>query len=414
MYKRQRWDTEESQRIGQKFGIDFGQTQQFHRVLLNSTNSPNDYPRAYALRGSDDGINFVTLATGAGVEGSPTNIVLSSPANYRYIEIEQTGTTNFWWSIHEINVYQTVEVPADEGSSVTLDFPTKQGKLYQLADSNDLSSFNLFGPQFYGENGWNSLILTSNSNFYNAGNVQLQYWANVSDTDITSLTERATFPHVADGESRLTSLETTPLQGSGFGLRLLTLITPPQTGEYTLFLSSGSSARLYLSSNTSPDNNVLLSQVFPAQTIAPNDFTAFDSQRSVPVTMLAGLNYLLEIHALASHPQSHCQVAWSGPGISGTEIITSEHLAPQNFLTSPRDSSEIFDYGYETNTTPLWPNAEVIAAPAGMTGSAERITMDPGNSAAETLTFPEVISDHFYARFRAQLGTNHTLSLIHI
>jgi len=382
-----RWDTEESQRSGQIFGIDFGQTQQFHRILLNSTNSPNDYPRGYTLRGSNDGINFVALATGSGIEGRPTNIVLPSPANYRYIQIEQTGTANFWWSIHEINVYQTVAV---------------------LTDSNNLSNFSPFGPQFYGEDAWSSLLLSSNSNSYNAGNVQLQYWANVSGTDIASLAERDTFPYVADGESRLSNLETTPLQGAGFGLRLLTLITPPQTGEYTLFLSSGSSARLYLSSDTSPDNHVLLSQVFPAQTIAPNDFTAFDSQRSTPVTLVAGLNYLLEIHALASHPQSHCQVAWSGPGISGTEIITAEHLAQQNFLTSPRDSNEILNYDYETSATALWPNTEVIAAPDGMTGSAERITMDPGNTVAETLTFSEVINDHFYLRFLAQIGTGHT------
>jgi len=107
-----RWTTQQTQQSGQLFGVDFSQRQQFQRIELNTTNSPNDYPRGYIVRGSDDGTNFVTLATGAGVAGgSPTNIIFSEPVTYRYLEIEQTGSSGSnWWSIHEINVFQP---PAD-------------------------------------------------------------------------------------------------------------------------------------------------------------------------------------------------------------------------------------------------------------------------------------------------------------
>ena len=104
-----RWTTREFQRLGQKFQIDFGQRELFQRVLLENPSDPNDYPRGFIIRGSDDGVNFTDLIVGTGVS-TPTDILLPEPVTYQFLEIEQTGSSSAnWWSIHEINVFRPAE-----------------------------------------------------------------------------------------------------------------------------------------------------------------------------------------------------------------------------------------------------------------------------------------------------------------
>ncbi len=100
-----RWTTQQFQQPGQKFSIDFGQRSLFQRIVLETPNDPNDYPRSYVVRASDNGTNFVVIASGAG-NNATTDIFLPAPVTYRYLEIEQTGSSaSNWWSIHEINIY---------------------------------------------------------------------------------------------------------------------------------------------------------------------------------------------------------------------------------------------------------------------------------------------------------------------
>ena len=105
-----------------------------------------------------------------------------------------------------------------------------------------------------------------------SGHVMQEFWANVEGNDLSALVSLANFPDNPDGESRLVDLETPPVAGSSFGFRLVTLVTPPETGDYSFFLSSGSSANLYLSTDDDPANHSLLSQVLPAQRIGPSNW----------------------------------------------------------------------------------------------------------------------------------------------
>ncbi|MEM6885933.1 MAG: discoidin domain-containing protein [Verrucomicrobiota bacterium] len=101
-----RWATQAFQVPGQKFSMDLGQRQLIQRIVMTSANNPEDYPRGYILSGSDDGVNYTQIMTGAGTNPD-TEIILSQPVTYRYLEIEQTGSSsNRWWSIHELNIYQ--------------------------------------------------------------------------------------------------------------------------------------------------------------------------------------------------------------------------------------------------------------------------------------------------------------------
>ncbi len=99
-----RYSTGTSQTNGQSFQVDMQTQQTFSKIVLDATNSPNDYPRGYAVYVSNDGSNWGSaVATGAG-SGAVTTITFSSQTA-RYIKVVQTASTGWWWSIDEFNVY---------------------------------------------------------------------------------------------------------------------------------------------------------------------------------------------------------------------------------------------------------------------------------------------------------------------
>jgi hypothetical protein len=82
-----------------------GTAQPFMQVVLDDTQSPNDYPRGYQLYVSNDGVSWSgPIASGSG-SGAVTTISVSQ-TTARYIKVVQTGSDpTYWWSIHELNIY---------------------------------------------------------------------------------------------------------------------------------------------------------------------------------------------------------------------------------------------------------------------------------------------------------------------
>jgi hypothetical protein len=92
---------------GEWFQIDLGSVQTFDRIMLNSGSSLNDYARGYQILISNNGTDWATqapVAVGTG-NSSVIDVSLASPVSARYVRIVQTGTTNYWWSIAELNLF---------------------------------------------------------------------------------------------------------------------------------------------------------------------------------------------------------------------------------------------------------------------------------------------------------------------
>jgi fibronectin type 3 domain-containing protein len=100
-----RWSTGTSQVNGQWFQVDMGTINVFNKLVLNSDNSGNDFPRGYQVLVSNDGVNWTgPVASGAGSYGTTTINFATQAA--RYIRIIQTGSVSgTFWSIHEFNVF---------------------------------------------------------------------------------------------------------------------------------------------------------------------------------------------------------------------------------------------------------------------------------------------------------------------
>ena len=123
-----RWDTSGAQTPGQWFQVNLGAVTSFYKIVLDSTASPNDFPRGYQVYVSDNGFTWGSpVASGKGTTTATT--ITFAPQTARYIRITQTGSTGNYWSIHEFKVYALPPAPAapanlaakaDSSSQITL------------------------------------------------------------------------------------------------------------------------------------------------------------------------------------------------------------------------------------------------------------------------------------------------------
>ena len=140
-----RWSTGASQANGQWFQVDMGATNVFNKLVLNSANSPNDYPRGYQVFVSNDGVNWTgPVATGTGSVGTTTINFATQAA--RYIRIVQTGSVSgTFWSIHEFNVFAPVPFAlsfAVNGAQLQLTWPADHLGWRLEMQTNSLSAAN--------------------------------------------------------------------------------------------------------------------------------------------------------------------------------------------------------------------------------------------------------------------------------
>jgi fibronectin type 3 domain-containing protein len=108
-----RWSTDSFLTNGQWFQVDMRSAKTIFKIVLDTTPSPNDYPRGYQVNLSNDGSNWGSpVAMGAGYSAVTT--ITFAPQTARYVRITQTGTAaGNYWSIHELNIYGTPPTAPD-------------------------------------------------------------------------------------------------------------------------------------------------------------------------------------------------------------------------------------------------------------------------------------------------------------
>lgn len=137
-----RWTTSETQRNGQVFMLDLGDTRNVNQVSLNSARSPNDGPAEYSVAVSTNGSNFNNVATGS--NGDALTVIDFPTQSVRYVRIAQNGSKNrFWWSIHEISVSDDGDSGDTGGNEGTAEGePLDRSNWVMYASRNSASTFN--------------------------------------------------------------------------------------------------------------------------------------------------------------------------------------------------------------------------------------------------------------------------------
>jgi hypothetical protein len=178
-----RWDTAALQANGQWFTVDMKTSTTFNKISLDTTGSPNDYPRGYQVTVSNDGTNFGSvIASGAG--NSAITDISFAAQTARFVKVTQTGSAaGNYWSIHEFNVYNTSGTPTP--TSTPTPTPVPGGATLDTCDS------------LTGWSSHNTLSLdTTNKQqgtgcLSETGAIEGQFWKSFSTAVNTGVTESA-------------------------------------------------------------------------------------------------------------------------------------------------------------------------------------------------------------------------------
>ncbi len=288
---------------------------------------------------------------------------------------------------------------------IHLIFPTKEGKRYQLEQSPTLSGFQSMGPNIKGS-GHMSEIAVNADGVISAENFILhEQWANITGTHITDLTSHPAYPASPNGISRLHSLEIPRTKISGYGGRVRTLITPPQSGNYIFYISSASPATVSLSTDTTETNLSIIANLNSSQlSPGPNLWNIYPNQSSESLPLLENTPYLLDLKYLSTSSLSHTQVGWSGPGIDGIQPISAASSAKTDLTPNFVSENILLQQDYNAvNPTLLWTdNTELVPGLNG--GQAERFIATPSNNRTQ---FPTGTTKHFYATWLLNMEPGH-------
>ena len=99
------WSTEIAQTSGQTFTMNLGLSKSWNHIRLNMGNTPNNYPRAYTVSVSDDGVNWNATISGHGAPAITE--IWPGTQTSRWIKITldtPPADTTDPWSITEIMV----------------------------------------------------------------------------------------------------------------------------------------------------------------------------------------------------------------------------------------------------------------------------------------------------------------------
>lgn len=320
---------------------------------------------------------------------------------FKNVEECIAGTDPFDSSDHPKLKPFVVQEDTDE---IGLTFNTLIGKNYTILHSKDLNSFNILPPSWPGDGVVRKVTIGTEAlgGATSTDPIIGKYWVNTNTDSITDLTNLGTFPYTPDGIVNHSEPEALNFMATGYGAQISTWITPPQSGTYTFFLSSSGPAELHFSEEPESSNVEKIAEVLATQSgINKGDWENFGTQRALPVALSSGERYQIELRYIGKEPNQHVQIGWSGPGLTGTETLNRARIADLNFQPNSANGVTLFQHDYDSpgQTGKLWPNnTTLVTDTADMSGNAERIEADIGNSSEERVHFP-ASRQHLYASF---------------
>ena len=215
-----------------------------------------------------------------------------------------------------------------------------------------------------------------------------EVWWGVNGSTLADLTGLATFPGSPDTTALLGAFEAPSNVGDYYGQRVSGYIVAPQTGSYTFWIASDDQSQLNLSTDENPANKSAIAYV--SGYTAPRDWTAFPSQQSAPVPLVAGQRYFIEALMKEGSGGDHLAVRWKLPDNSIEEPIpagrfqlnTLQSIAAGRYLVTVNEDTAktIYLPGFDFETAV--PTYSIITAPAHgtLSGSGSSRTYLPATN----------------------------------
>ncbi|HEY3861147.1 MAG TPA: lamin tail domain-containing protein, partial [Verrucomicrobiae bacterium] len=192
----------------------------------------------------------------------------------------------------------------------------------------------------HNNNALNTSAFTNVSASSSAFGVYREYWTNLSanvGNSLAALTNTADNPNwpsnpVASYTHVFTNFETEINTGVNyFGQRLRAYVVPPVSGLYSFWIASDDTSQLYLSTNENPAAMAPIASV--ASYTASEQWTAFASQQSSFVSLVAGCRYYLEARMQQGGGAENLSVRWQLPNGVLEQPMTA--ISPAGTLLIP-------------------------------------------------------------------------------
>ncbi|MGC8119086.1 PA14 domain-containing protein [Marinobacter sp. VGCF2001] len=168
------------------------------------------------------------------------------------------------------------------------------------------------------------------------GKVDVWYFDNVSGNYVQNLLDAEKYPDSPDEISELTQLRQPASRANNYGTLIRGFVEPPQTGEYTFYISGDDQTQLWLSESQDPEAAI---QIAATMSTPLDNFTRYASQTSGVKYLEAGKKYYFELRHKEGGWDDHFTVAWSGPGI--TQQVISGSALHSYALASPDTAPEM-------------------------------------------------------------------------
>lgn len=170
-------------------------------------------------------------------------------------------------------------------------------------------------------------VSASSSECSATGTISREQWNNVDGNDISNIP----LQKEASSISEITMLETTN-KGEKYGARIRGYLCPPQSGNYTFYISGDDAAELWLSTNDDAANKVKIANLLSWTGF--RDWNKYPSQKSEQVYLQKGHRYYIEVLHKQGGGGDHVSVGWQLPDGTMEAPIAGRRLSPYTVAAS--------------------------------------------------------------------------------
>ena len=158
------------------------------------------------------------------------------------------------------------------------------------------------------------------------GTLTHEVFANFSGSGLGFLSAAPAFPNAPGSTGTIGLFEVPPVSDGPRGNRVRGFLVPPQSGDYTFWISSRDGAELYLSSSEDPACKTRIAWVPHATGL--RDWAVEPSQQSMPVRLEDGRSYYVEAVQTGAGGGGHLSVGWQLPDATLERPVPAQRLSP--------------------------------------------------------------------------------------
>ncbi len=158
------------------------------------------------------------------------------------------------------------------------------------------------------------------------GTILYEIWDGIGGTSVSDLTGSPDYPYNPTSSTELSSFDGPVDRADDFGGRLHGYLHPDTSGDYLFWIATDDNSELWLSTDESPANAVLVSQV--TAWASHLNFDDGDVVPSGPIPLEGGLKYYIMALYKEGGGGDNVAVAWEGPDSPTRAVILGYYLSP--------------------------------------------------------------------------------------